>query len=414
MALTYRTILLRERSMREDISGQQVTLQKIPLKSGTIGFLFSYATNTAYDSLELHDDYRGGCYLVNRQTAGYKRRMNKKILEDGDVGSENVMCKEAISQFMHPFLDMPTFSDILVSNSSTSFIRLLAKFHRNPTGKLKLELLSQITCDGDEELCVPSFKISSNATVPNNRKDCIENRANISVFSYILVTAESDEDDGSRGADTVVQVMAIVHLGYRVIEDHQQKLGTVVLIVAWMKHHSNNENFLPYETLSYDFDKNDLNFSVVTLDMIRQPVCVIPEFSATQTIYSQMTFKDRTMYTKENRRSNPPVQYKPPVASTWRFLLVPYYNPVYANANIAVVSSARQVASDSVNRGATSLNSLVLDKQSLQLLNSAAMDIDKLHITTDLDSEIHSNRSSLISEFSSYEEDEEVYDENED
>jgi hypothetical protein len=283
---------------------------------------------------------------------------------------------------MHPFLDMPTFSSILASESPRSVFRLLKKFNKNTYSEVKLELLSQITCDEDETLRSKSFKITCNSKVPNNRKEILQNKSYIPVFGHVMVSYSSTEPD------TVVKVMAIVHIGRRIIEHNKLKLGTVVLIVALMERRSRKLMSLPYESLSYSFDKNDLQFSVITLDMIRQPVCVIPEYSATQTVYTGEKFEDRTKYTSARNK----IPYSPPVASQWRFFLVPCYNPVYDNANIGIVGSSS--VSRSCNRIVVSdINSLFLDEKSLNLINKGAMDTGKLHISTDLDSEIHSIES---------------------
>jgi len=290
---------------------------------------------------------------------------------------------------------MATFSQILISSSSKSLFKSLFNFNNNENCDIKLELLSQITCDGDENLNVKSFKITCDTRVANNRKDFVANHSTISVFSHLLVNYGIDPETKKDLADEVVKVMAIVHLGKRFIENNKQRLGRVFLIVAGMTRSAPSPgSSLPYETLSYTFDKNDLYFGLIDLNTIRQPVCVVPEYSNVQVAGYEETFADRAVYI--SAKPHLKIKASPPRAALFRFLLVPNYNPVYDNAKVKVVSEvvyADYATSSSglisVNR-VGDVNSLVLDNEALNVLNRDIMDIAKLSIQTDLDSEIHS------------------------
>ena len=386
LALQFRIALLSERSMREDTSKKlksihdKIVLSNVPDKV-TYGFLFSYVSNASYDSLTYNRILHGGSYLVNVTTAGYVRRSEK----------QKTPANELNSQFMHPFLSMTTLSTILASATPESFFRALDKFNQNvdPRTDIHLELLSQIKCNGDEALKVKPFQVTCNARVPNNRKDCVENQSTISVFSHLLVNYGIDPVTKQDQNDTVVKVMAIVHLGKRYINSEgKQQLGRIILIVAGMQRSTPGpESSLPYEKLSFLFNKNDLDLGVISPSMIRLPVCVVPEFSKVQVPEYEETFADRTNYTKA--RPEYKIKALPPRAASFRFLLVPNYNPLYDNAHIKVISdSILADAANINNRG--NVNSLILDNEALNVVNLDIMDLNKLSIRTDLDSEIHS------------------------
>jgi len=194
----------------------------------------------------------------------------------------------------------------------------------------KLQLLSHITCDGNERYGVEKFFITSNQRVPNNRRNFISNRANIPVFSYLMIRYAGDD------LDTVVKVMAIVRL--KIIEDDWRTLGRVVLVVARMKCAApSRSSSLPYETLTYSFDglNNNMDFDVIELSSVRQPVCVIPQYSRIQTVHLIEKLADRI-----GKKS----------AKKLKFLLVPN-NSMINDANIGLEHESGEVICDDVTEG---------------------------------------------------------------
>ena len=257
--------------------------------------------------------------------------------------------------------------------------------------QLKLTLMSRITCEGNKQFGVEKFYITSNNRVPNNRRDNRSNRAFLPVFSHLMVNYSRTPQEKSAGEtppSTVVKVMAIVHI--KSANQHWRELGHVVLLVARMIRAKpvSGSNF-PFERLSYSFDGSNMNFDVIELDSIRQPVCVIPEFSITQPVYFIEKLADRM---GKN------------FAKKLKFLLVPN-NSLIDDANIGVEeedigveeeddSVVDEDEEDKAAEKTTNFNSLTLDQSALDTLDERTFgkeeetDSDASSTTSSVDEDI--------------------------
>jgi hypothetical protein len=373
LSLFSRISLLQQRIAIEE--NHERILKDVETKDALILYSFSYAVDALKDELLFNEtiatekDCPGlGCYVVDFNSKEFQKKSRVKPVNPAVLHQ---------SQFLHPYLTQQQFSRVLFHEADSELQLKLARFNckKHVTDTTGLQLLSHIICEGNETFGVKRFKITSNQSVANNRQDFVTNQNFVPVFSCVMVRYETkmqklDEEytntittsktrapksrDGNKDAndnekDLVVRVMAIVRLVNTTL--NWKELGNVVLIVARMtRSKPTRGSNMPYERLSYSLDDtSNMQFDVIDPCSIRQPVCVIPEFSRQQTVCTLEKQADRV-----NRS----------VVRNLKFLLIPN-NSLIDAANIGLVDGNQQTH----NKEPDDINSLVLSRRNLETLN---------------------------------------------
>ena len=202
--------------------------------------------------------------------------------------SETGVLSKSPSHFMHPFLSMVSFTEIIVEHfkneqqSGSTWCSLFGEFmaaacdpnvHEPP--RYKMELLSGISCSGIDVLNVPGFKIYCNDNVANHRRRDEDNQDFHQNFSFVEVRFDDDEI-------AVVRVMAIVRLYDSQQKKDQQTSDDIRLVVIKLstRTESTKQSQLGYSW----FKRNGPNregpeIHTVTLESVVIPACVLPVFT---------------------------------------------------------------------------------------------------------------------------------------
>lgn len=349
-------------------------------------YLFAYSIDCAKDSLVFRStNERDGCYIVDTTAKAYLLRLGQREIVERNV-ERNV---KEVSQYIHPFLSMQSFSDILYTNASDDLIYMLSYFNaKGQHSGIGLEVLSHITCEGNKEIGVEPFVIKCNQRVHKNKKNSISNHRDIATYSHLVIRWNDDQ------TDSVVKVMAIVHLKsiQTKLERKQdwRQLGRVVLLVAKMDiHKQTTANCLPYDKLSYTFTQEkrstyNQEFDVIELESIRKPVCVIPVYSNIQTATKKECYNDRAGGTRQARH--------------FRFYMVNYKNDFvdevsvnhYVDEDCDRVDEPLATSTSGLPCAQANVNRFVLDSRALAALNS---DVSGKEIAESNDSDYGSGES---------------------
>ena len=246
----------------------------------------------------------------------YVENFQKVTLEfygTGDTGlfKGPVVPGGQVPQFIHPFLSMSSFSEIILASfladSSTRFNRCLDDLvtdfrNRSPNPRYRMELLQGIRCSGITEFYIPSFHIYCDSRMPYNKKVHIDNKVFYQKFSWIEVNFGDEE--------AIVRVLAIVRISpaFYTRDSHGHiPLGEVRLVVIKLKECVKEKGLFGYSFTQANQETSapeGPEIHVIELSSIIRPACVFPVFTKTSTSPPTETYAHNEKRTYKMLRFN--------------------------------------------------------------------------------------------------------------
>jgi len=221
--------------------------------------------------------------------------------------------KPYVTPYLHPYLSMESFTEVLFSDSLDSDCRTILNTivedtaSNRTTFRNSMELLSGISCEGIESFNVPPFHIYCNGAVPKNRNAQKENKVFVQNFSCLEV-------EFSDGEVALVRVLGIVKLSpaqNRPYGSHTEQLSCsghneVRLLV--LKFVSDEDDGKDKKRVRYAWTaaqegrREGPEIHLIELKAIVRPACVIPQFTKSSSGIEKEAFDENSKRTYKKKR----------------------------------------------------------------------------------------------------------------
>lgn len=239
------------------------------------------------------------------------KKVELEMVCDGDKGlfkGPGAMLGSNVPQFLHPFLSMSIFTEILLHefnvNKQSRFGECMNSWAadiktKNDQPRYRMELLQGIRCSGIIEFYIPSFHIYCDSKVPHNRMAHIENQSFYQKFSWVEVNFADEV--------AIVRVLAIVRISPTTVtrDAHGHvPLGEVRLIVLKIRKCPTGELYEYSFTPRRDGALGGLEIHTIELSSVIRPACVIPVFTKSSVSSPQETYSHNLRQTYKSFRFN--------------------------------------------------------------------------------------------------------------